>query len=59
MTELQKAAFDYAGRLIEYHLAKQDQSPESDTLQRKAYNSLCDAQNRINDLAEMQARALQ
>jgi len=59
MNELQKAALDYAGRLIEYHLAKQDQSPDSDALQRKAYNSICDAQNRLNYLAEMQAQALQ
>ena len=58
MTELQKAAIDYAGRLIEYHLAKQDQSPDADTLYRKAYNRLCDAQNKLNDLAEMQAHAL-
>jgi hypothetical protein len=59
MNELQKAALDYAGRLIEYHLAKQDQSPDSDALQRKAYNSLCDAQNMLNYLAEKQAQALQ
>ena len=52
MTELQKAAIDYAGRLVEYHRAKQDQSPDSDTLYHKAYNRLCDAQNELNALAE-------
>jgi hypothetical protein len=59
MNELQKAALDYADCLTEYHLAKLDQTPESDTLHRRAYNKLCDAQNMLNYLAEKQAHALQ
>ena len=59
MNELQKAALDYAECLTEYHFTKLDQTPESDTLHRKAYNKLCDAQNNLNALAVKQAYNLQ
>ena len=52
LTELQKAAIDYTARLVEYHRAKQDQSPDADTLYYKAHNRLHDAHKKLNDLAE-------
>jgi hypothetical protein len=59
MNELRIAALDYADCLTEFHFTKLEQTPESDALHRKAYNKLCDAQNKLNALAVKQAYNLQ
>jgi hypothetical protein len=55
MTQTQTLALAYAEKLVEYYRAKNTDGIDSDTLVRKAYNALCDAQNMLAYAAECEA----
>ena len=57
MTYTKTLALAYAEALIAYHKAKHmAYDMDGDTITRKAYNDLCDAQNALNDSAEAEGR---
>jgi len=56
MTDTQTLALVYAEALVAYYRAKNTDSIDSDTLVRKAYNKLCDAQNALAYYAECEAK---
>jgi hypothetical protein len=55
-TETRISALAYAEALIAYYRAKNTDSIDTDTLVRKAYNALCDAQNMLAYEAECEAK---
>ncbi len=56
MTQTQTLALAYAEKLVAYYRAKNTDSIDTDTLVRKAYNALCDAQNMLAYEAECEAK---
>lgn len=57
-TETQTLALVYAETLIAYYRAKNTDNMDTDTLVRKMYNALCDAQNMLAYAAECEAKEL-
>ena len=55
VTYTQMLALAYSDALVAYHKAKRAEGMDRDTIVRKAYNELCDAQNALNDSAEAEA----
>ena len=54
--ETQTHALVYAETLIAYYRAQNSEGIDKDTLVRKAYNALCDAQNMLAYAAECEAK---
>jgi hypothetical protein len=55
-TETRISALAYAEALIAYYRAQNSEGIDKDTLVRKAYNALCDAQNMLAYEAECEAK---
>jgi|LakMenEpi03Aug12_release.lakeMendotaPanAssembly.Ray.scaffolds.fasta_scaffold385615_1 hypothetical protein len=56
MTQTQTLALAYAEKLVAYYRAQNSEGIDKDTLVRKAYNALCDAQNMLAYAAECEAK---
>lgn len=57
-TQTQTLALAYAEKLVAYYAAQNTDNMDTDTLVRKAYNHLIDAQNMLAYAAEMEAKEL-
>jgi hypothetical protein len=56
MTQTQTLALACAEKLVAYYRAQNTEGIDKDTLVRKAYNALCDAQNMLAYAAECEAK---